>query len=131
MTASELLAWMRRQPTAPDTSWPLCELCAGTSGHVAITDGPDAPALCYPCILRRGRWAADPASLTTDELSTLWGAHEDVAELVRCPAHDAVEWRWIGWVSDRDSVVDPQGALVTVAEALIVARRTEAAGGLL
>lgn len=106
----DLLAWMRR----PEPPAVQCGLCFGSSGHPPI-EGDGAPT-CYPCILKRGRWAMDPDGLSQDALTALWSAHEDVIALRACRRH-VLEWQWVGWTEDRDRLVDEGAADRVVGEA--------------
>ena len=117
MRPDAIMAALRRglrDPEPVGAPAPRCELCFGSSGHPPI-DG-DGPPTCYPCLLKRGRWAADPESLGVSPLAALWSAHEDVVELRSCRAH-VVEWAFVGWTSDPDDLVDPDAALRAVGAA--------------
>lgn len=127
MTTDALFRWMTRHHAEPPA--PVCGLCFGASGHVPMNPG-DGPPRCTACVYKRGRWAADPGSIDQAGLTALGSAHEDVVELRRCAAH-TIEWNWIGWTRDADSLLDPGGAALVFGEALVVARQAESAGGLL
>lgn len=122
MTRDGLLAWMRRH--TPDV--PQCAVCAGSSGHPPISD--DGALVCLPCVYRIGRLVADPVNCDVSVVSVAWEDHKDVVELRSCAAH-TIEWQWLGWTADRDTLADPDGALLAFAAAMVVARRAEATGG--
>lgn len=103
MTPDTILAALRRQPEPV-----RCGLCFGASGHIPMNPG-DGPPRCTSCVYKRGRWAADPDSLDQSALTALWSAHGDVSDLRACRAH-VLEWRFIGWTDERDTLVDEVAA---------------------
>jgi hypothetical protein len=68
-----------------------CMVCAGSSGHDPIP-GEGTP-VCYPCVLRLGRAAADPTALTNTEVLVLLDLHDDVVELRGI--NGRIYWHWL------------------------------------
>jgi hypothetical protein len=86
------LLQMFRFHTPPSLPAAVCGRCEGRSGHPPI-DG-DGAAVCVPCLLRNGRAAADPSSLSAGEARMLAEAHGDVVQLVRVDLPGGPLWRW-------------------------------------
>lgn len=126
MRPDALIAWMRRHEAPAPRPGPVCILCEGASGHPPIDD--DGPARCVPCLYRIGRIVGDPAHTPVSVVATAWEDHKDLVELRSCSAH-VIEWRWLGWTSDRETLLDPGGGLLVYGQALVIARQAEATGG--
>jgi hypothetical protein len=87
----ELFGYRPLAPVVPPAPR-VCLRCEGRSGHPVI-DGDGSP-VCFPCVLRNGRAAADPSRLTAGEVELLLTAHGDVVSLVRVDVGFATFWRW-------------------------------------
>lgn len=126
MRPDALLAWMRRHPE-PDPT-PACAICDGASGHPPL-DG-DGALVCLPCIYLIGRIVKDPGHTPVSVVASWWEDHKDVVQLRSCREH-TICWEWLGWTSDHETLLDPDGGLLVYGQALVIARQAEAAGGLL
>jgi hypothetical protein len=82
-----------RPPAVANGGGPaICVRCNGRSGHPVIYG--DGALVCFPCVLRNGRAAADPDRLTEAEVELLLTAHGDVVSLVRVDVGFSSFQRW-------------------------------------
>ena len=83
----------QRRAQPPDT----CQRCEGRSGRPVISG--EGSKVCLPCVLRNGRAAGDPSSLSAGEARMLAEAHHEVVRLVRVEVPGGGFWKWY-WRSD-------------------------------